>query len=75
MAWASVGTAELRTWLLVQTWFSKGCLPLSIDIRDGTQIGEGQYAFSSRTPSAARASRLGVRASGSPQQPATNGLC
>ena len=60
MEWAYVGIAESNMLVLVHTLFSWGYLPVSIDIRDGTQIGEAQYALLKVTPLAARASRLGV---------------
>ncbi len=42
MACASVGMPESRMWLFVHTSFWKGWRPVSMDMRDGTQIGEAQ---------------------------------
>ena len=53
-------------WSLVHTPFWCGWRPVSIDIRDGTQIGDVQYAASNTVPDAASASRWGVPTTASP---------
>ena len=40
--WAIVGVSEGSMWSFVHTPFWCGWRPVSIDIRDGTQIGEVQ---------------------------------
>ena len=37
-------------WLFVQQAFWYGWRPVSMDMREGTQMGEGQYTASSVTP-------------------------
>ena len=51
---------------LVQHSCRHGWRAVSIDMRLGTQIGDGQIAPSNATPSAARPSRFGVATTGSP---------
>ena len=66
MACAIVGVSDGSMWSFVHTPFWCGWRPVSIDIRDGTQIGDVQYAASNTVPAAARASRWGVSTTASP---------
>jgi hypothetical protein len=66
MECAMVGMAESSTCMFVQTRFSNGWRPVSRELREGTQMGDAQYALSMTTPRAASLSRLGVCTTGSP---------
>src|SRR5687768_9988082 len=66
---------ESRMWLLCQQRFWKGWRPVSMDMRDGTQMGAAQYAASNCAPSRARRSKLGVLTTESPAHPMTKALC
>jgi hypothetical protein len=61
-----VGRSEASMSPLVQHSCVAGWQPVRSDMREGTQIGEGQYASSKATPRAASRSRWGVRTTPSP---------
>jgi hypothetical protein len=63
---ANVGSSEDKTELFEYIPMREGIFPVMKDILDGAHNGNGQYAFSNRTPREASLSRFGVETTGSP---------